>query len=737
MALVAASCGSDSDCSSDSAAPADTEAAVETTTADTEPADTEPADTEPADTEPTDTRHRRAARDSLALPAPDGEPIIVGMVNTEGSPRARLPRDLDADAGNCRLPQRARRPGWPTDRDWSSARPAARRRPRRHAPRSWPARVSRWSCSASISFPGYDTFTASNIPVTGVLPILPPDYTANALFLGGGNTTTTAAMAEFAKENFGAKTAGIVSADNAGANGTEADLKAASRRGRHHLRLDQGRRQRDRRRVPGPDEPGHGRRSRRAVLAVRRRRLYRHDAGPSLTRHRDTGDHDRHLQQRRGDQPGRRRRRRLVLRRGARPRRRARRRRADLDAILESLGSTNATELGLGVLGASGLLTLAPSPTPWPMAVRTSPAPRSTRRLGASDGMVNWPDGNPLACGAAPSIPTICNFSFPIATYLSGEGTSRPSRDSRHSTRPRTCRDAVAHGDSMTDYLFFILLGTGAGAIIAAFGLGLVVTYQGSGLVNFGYGAMATWSGYVYAELRQGAYPFPIPGLPDRYHFGEDVGIWWAFGLSLLTAALMGLLVYTSGVPAVVSGAGAGQGRGQHRARDRVHVADRATIRGQRRAAGGCDPPAGAGHDHGRRDRAPRRALAGVHRAADHRSGVDLVAVHAARPRHEGGGREREGRDPARLLPAAAGAVELRAGVAHRGGRGDPGVADDPAVVGRVHLRLPHPGARRGAHRGLHEGLADGAHRSRDRPRAVELHQDADRLQLVPAVRGS
>jgi branched-chain amino acid transport system permease protein len=96
----------------------------------------------------------------------------------------------------------------------------------------------------------------------------------------------------------------------------------------------------------------------------------------------------------------------------------------------------------------------------------------------------------------------------------------------------------------MTDYLFFLLLGTGAGAIIAAFGLGLVVTYQGSGLVNFAYGAMATWSGYVYADLRQGAYPFPFPGLPARYHFGDDVGIWWAFGLALLTAALMGLVVY-------------------------------------------------------------------------------------------------------------------------------------------------------------------------------------------------
>ena len=96
----------------------------------------------------------------------------------------------------------------------------------------------------------------------------------------------------------------------------------------------------------------------------------------------------------------------------------------------------------------------------------------------------------------------------------------------------------------MTDYLFFLLLGAGAGAIIAAFGLGLVVTYQGSGLVNFGYGAIATWSGYVYADLRQGSYTFPIPGLPARYHFGSDVGIWWAFGLSMLTAAVIGLVLY-------------------------------------------------------------------------------------------------------------------------------------------------------------------------------------------------
>ena len=96
----------------------------------------------------------------------------------------------------------------------------------------------------------------------------------------------------------------------------------------------------------------------------------------------------------------------------------------------------------------------------------------------------------------------------------------------------------------MSDYLFFLLLGSGAGAIIAALGLGLVMTYQGSGVVNFSAGAMAMWSTFVYADLREGSYPFPIPGLPDRYHFGDDVGYRWALILALLTSALMGLIVY-------------------------------------------------------------------------------------------------------------------------------------------------------------------------------------------------
>lgn len=98
----------------------------------------------------------------------------------------------------------------------------------------------------------------------------------------------------------------------------------------------------------------------------------------------------------------------------------------------------------------------------------------------------------------------------------------------------------------MSDYLFYLLLGSGAGAIIGSLGLGLVITYQASGVVNFASGAMAMWSAYVYADLRRGAYPFPIPGLPARYHFAGAVSSPWAMLLALLTAAILGLVVYAA-----------------------------------------------------------------------------------------------------------------------------------------------------------------------------------------------
>lgn len=76
-------------------------------------------------------------------------------------------------------------------------------------------------------FPDYKTFDAAGLPVIGVLPILSPDYTANALFLTGGNATSQAAIAAVAKEKFAATSVSIVHSDNAGANSTAASLQAA------------------------------------------------------------------------------------------------------------------------------------------------------------------------------------------------------------------------------------------------------------------------------------------------------------------------------------------------------------------------------------------------------------------------------------------------------------------------------------------------------------------------------
>ena len=76
-------------------------------------------------------------------------------------------------------------------------------------------------------FPDYATYTAAGVPVVGMLPILPGDYSANALFLTGGNATVMAAAAGVAKEHFAAATVGIVSADNPGANSSLAALTAA------------------------------------------------------------------------------------------------------------------------------------------------------------------------------------------------------------------------------------------------------------------------------------------------------------------------------------------------------------------------------------------------------------------------------------------------------------------------------------------------------------------------------
>ncbi|MBL6630306.1 MAG: ABC transporter, partial [Ilumatobacteraceae bacterium] len=96
----------------------------------------------------------------------------------------------------------------------------------------------------------------------------------------------------------------------------------------------------------------------------------------------------------------------------------------------------------------------------------------------------------------------------------------------------------------MADYTYYILSGSAAGAVIAAFALGLLITHQGSGIVNLAHGAVATWGGYAYADLRRGAYPWPVPGMPARTDLGGDIGRWPSFALAVLTTTAIAVLLH-------------------------------------------------------------------------------------------------------------------------------------------------------------------------------------------------
>jgi branched-chain amino acid transport system substrate-binding protein len=230
--LIAAACGSDDDGSA-------------ATTGDTTPTATEPAapeTTEPAaasttdasttedtaveSTDPPDSGEIDFAAQFPELGVPTGEVIRVGLVNTEGTPGLDFP-DIREDISGAV--------------DYLNEHGGMGNRP-----------IELINCKAAGSpetsqacaqelvgknvelillgldlFPDYNTYAAAGVPVVGVLPILPGDYTANALFLTGGNATVGAAMAAVAKDHFQASTVGIISSDNAGANASEAALTAS------------------------------------------------------------------------------------------------------------------------------------------------------------------------------------------------------------------------------------------------------------------------------------------------------------------------------------------------------------------------------------------------------------------------------------------------------------------------------------------------------------------------------
>ncbi|MGW0175016.1 ABC transporter permease subunit [Rhodococcus sp. NPDC003322] len=96
----------------------------------------------------------------------------------------------------------------------------------------------------------------------------------------------------------------------------------------------------------------------------------------------------------------------------------------------------------------------------------------------------------------------------------------------------------------MTDHLAYLVLGLGNGAVYAAIGLALVMTFKSSGVVNFATGAVALYTAYTYALLRTGELMVPIPGLPKTVDLGGPLGVAPAMAISLAIAAILGVLFY-------------------------------------------------------------------------------------------------------------------------------------------------------------------------------------------------
>ena len=97
----------------------------------------------------------------------------------------------------------------------------------------------------------------------------------------------------------------------------------------------------------------------------------------------------------------------------------------------------------------------------------------------------------------------------------------------------------------MTD-VEFLLLGLAAGAVYGLLGLGLVLEYRGSGIVNFAHGAMAMFIAYVFLDLRtNGNLFFPLPPfLPNQLVLGAPMGVLPAAVISLAYAVILGYVCY-------------------------------------------------------------------------------------------------------------------------------------------------------------------------------------------------
>ncbi|WP_375478999.1 ABC transporter permease [uncultured Jatrophihabitans sp.] len=98
----------------------------------------------------------------------------------------------------------------------------------------------------------------------------------------------------------------------------------------------------------------------------------------------------------------------------------------------------------------------------------------------------------------------------------------------------------------MSTYVLFLLLGLGAGSVYALLGLGMVLKYRSTGVVDFAQGASAMWGAYTFLNLRnRGELELPLIWLPHEIKVSSSgLGVWPALVITLVYGTVLGLIIF-------------------------------------------------------------------------------------------------------------------------------------------------------------------------------------------------
>ncbi len=356
------------------------------------------------------------------LGPPSGDAMVIGLVNTEGVPGLDFPDIREAIQGGVEyLSQHGGIGGRPIQLETCITKGSP------EASQSCAQELVGKGVELVILgldvFPDYATYSASGVPVIGVLPILPGDYSADALFLTGGNATVMAAVALAAEQHFGAASVGIVSADSPGSNSSEAALTATlDLLGIAHVTVKGGANETDAgfqglvREVTseGPDllvslYDGAG------CIGMMRARASLAVDTPVIT----TGicSSTDVLEQVGDDAVG-------WSFVGVTTR-------ADTPAshlVQEIMAPVLGVEpdevdqasLGLGALGLYLVMSVGVYGNQIAASGGDVTGTAVYDLLATSEDLKLWPGTSPIVCGAAPAYPSICSFTFPFAEYVAG-----------------------------------------------------------------------------------------------------------------------------------------------------------------------------------------------------------------------------------------------------------------------------------------------------------------------------